>query len=67
VTCADGSAKRFTFDQDFAAVRGMALDEMAQQVPLIRFRHLTLIPAGEITRSMLRCCSGTARGDAGRR
>jgi hypothetical protein len=36
------------------AVRGIALDEMAQQVPLVRFRHLTLIPAGEITRSKLR-------------
>ena len=36
------------------AVRGMALDEMAQQVPLIRFRGLTLITAGELIRSGLR-------------
>jgi hypothetical protein len=34
--------------------RGTTLDEMAQQVPLVRFRHLTLIPAGEITRPALR-------------
>ncbi len=43
-----------TYGISVFAVRGMALDEMAQQVPLVRFRHLTLIPAGEITRSMLR-------------
>jgi hypothetical protein len=36
------------------AVRGMTLDEMAQQVPLIRFRSLTLITAGELIRSGLR-------------
>jgi hypothetical protein len=35
-------------------VRGMTLDEMAQQVPLIRFRSLTLITAGELIRSGLR-------------
>lgn len=36
------------------AVRGMTLDEMAQQVPLIRFRDLTLITARELIGSGLR-------------
>ncbi|HEY5360095.1 MAG TPA: hypothetical protein VIJ82_20825 [Streptosporangiaceae bacterium] len=36
------------------AVRGMALDETAQQVPLIRFRGLTLTRAGELIGSGLR-------------
>ena len=31
-----------TYGISLFAVRGMALDEMAQQVPLIRFRGLTL-------------------------
>ena len=35
-------------------MRGLALEEMAQQVPLIRFRSLTLITAGELIRSGLR-------------
>jgi hypothetical protein len=43
-----------TYGISFFAVRGMALDEMAQQVPLIRFRGLTLITAGELVRSGLR-------------
>ncbi len=36
------------------AVRGPSLDEMAQQVPLVRFRRMTLITAGELTRAGLR-------------
>lgn len=43
-----------TYGISLSAVRGMALDEMAQQVPLIRFRGLTLITAGELVRSGLR-------------
>ena len=37
-----------TYGISLFAVRGMALDEMAQQVPLIRFRGLTLITAGNL-------------------
>jgi hypothetical protein len=36
------------------AVRGLSLDEMVQQVPLIRYRHLTLIVAADLTSSGLR-------------
>jgi hypothetical protein len=42
-----------TYGISLFAVRGMALDEMAQQVPLIRFRGLTLIRARELVRSGL--------------
>ena len=38
-----------------ATITGMKLRlQMAQQVPLIRFRGLTLITAGELVRSGLR-------------
>ena len=43
-----------TYGISVFAMRGMALEEMAQQVPLVRFRGLTLITAGELIRSGLR-------------
>lgn len=43
-----------TYGISVFAVRGMALDEMAQQVPLIRFRGLTLTRTGELIGSGLR-------------
>ena len=36
------------------AVRGLTVDEMAQQVPLVRFDRLTLIKAGELAGAGLR-------------
>ena len=36
------------------AVRGMTLDEMAQQAPLVRFGRLTLVKAGVIRAAGLR-------------
>jgi hypothetical protein len=36
------------------AVRGMTLDEMAQQAPLVRFSRLTLVKAGVIRDAGLR-------------
>jgi hypothetical protein len=42
-----GGAGYGTYGISLFAVRGMAPDEMAQQVPLIRFRGLTLITAGD--------------------
>jgi hypothetical protein len=36
------------------AVRGVTLDEMAQQVPLVRFATLTLLRAGDVIAAGLR-------------
>jgi hypothetical protein len=36
------------------AVLGATLDEMAQQVPLVRFARLTLITVAEVRRAQLR-------------
>ena len=36
------------------AVRGLTVDEMAQQVPLVRFDRLTLIKAGQLVGAGLR-------------
>ena len=36
------------------AIRGLTLEEMAQQVPLVRFDHLTLIRVASIIRAGLR-------------
>lgn len=43
-----------TYGISVFAVRGLSLDEMAQQVPLVRFRRMTLITAGELTGAGLR-------------
>jgi hypothetical protein len=50
-------------------VRSPVIDEMAQQVPLVRFRRMTLVTAGELTGAGLRlvacglaACPGTGCG-----
>jgi len=43
-----------TYGISVFAVRGLSLDEMAQQVPLIRFRRVTLIMAGALIGAGLR-------------
>src|SRR5450759_1858380 len=43
-----------TYGISLFAVRGLSLDEMAQQVPLVRFRRMTLVTAGELTGAGLR-------------
>ena len=43
-----------TYGISVFAVRGLTLDEMAQQAPLVRFDHLTLIKAGELAGAGLR-------------
>jgi hypothetical protein len=43
-----------TYGISVFAVRGLSLDEMAQQVPLVRFRRMTLITAGVLTGTGLR-------------
>jgi hypothetical protein len=43
-----------TYGISVFAVRGLAVDEIAQQVPLVRFDRLTLIKAGELAEAGLR-------------
>ncbi len=38
-----------TYGISIFAVRGLSLDEMAQQVPLVRFQRLTLLTARDLT------------------
>jgi hypothetical protein len=43
-----------TYGVSVFAVRGQSLDEMAQEIPLVRFRSMTLITVGELTECGLR-------------
>jgi hypothetical protein len=58
-TCCWPTLRRYhllygTYGISLFAVRGLTIDEMAQQVPLVRFDRLTLITAWELASAGLR-------------